>query len=82
MFFVYVLQNLNGKLYIGSTENVQKRLSCHNGGKVESTKPHRPYKIIYTEEFETRSDAMARECQIKRSGKLRKMIKDKYGPIV
>lgn len=85
MYFIYVLQSkITNNLYIGYTENIKKRLAYHNSGKVLSTKPHRPYQLIYSEEHDSKQSALRREKQIKRSGKVRKLLKEgKYkGPIV
>jgi putative endonuclease len=40
---------------------MDKRLQNHNAGKVKSTKPYRPYKILYLEMHATKAEAMARE---------------------
>lgn len=71
-----------GKLYIGSTSNMEMRLGYHNKGRVRSTKPYIPYKIICIESCKTKTEALKRERQIKKSGKLRKMLKYNHGPIV
>ena len=66
MYFVYILESLkNGRHYIGSTANLSRRLSEHNDGKVKSTKHYRPWKIIYTEEFPSKNEALQRERKIK-----------------
>ncbi|MFA6131674.1 MAG: GIY-YIG nuclease family protein [Patescibacteria group bacterium] len=85
MYFVYVLQSeKDERLYIGSSADLDKRLKQHNSGKTKSTKPYRPYKLIYTEEFQSKTEALQREKQIKNSGFIRKQLKDgNYnGPIV
>jgi len=62
MYFTYVLRSQkDGKHYYGSTSNLQERLKVHNSGKVRYTKGHRPWIIHYSEEFETRSEAVKRE---------------------
>ena len=67
MFTVYVLQSSSySRYYTGYSADVEKRLEEHNSGSVFSTKPYLPYKIVYTEVFETRGEAMSREKQIKR----------------
>ncbi|MEK7652761.1 MAG: GIY-YIG nuclease family protein [Patescibacteria group bacterium] len=38
MFYLYILRNKNGKFYVGSTNNLKRRFSEHNSGKVFSTK--------------------------------------------
>ncbi len=66
MYFVYIIKSINiHRYYIGSTENVDKRLSNHNSGKVRSTKAFRPWEIVHTETYDDRTDAVKREKQIK-----------------
>ena len=66
MYFVYILKSLKVlRYYIGSSENVDRRLSDHNSGKVKSTKAYRPWKVVYLETFNIKSDALKREKQIK-----------------
>lgn len=76
MHFVYILESIpTGRWYVGSTENVEKRLVEHNRGATSSTKPYRPYRIVYTETYPTKTNALQRERQIKRSGGIRQAIK-------
>ena len=66
MFKVYIIQSLvNNRYYIGHTEDVDKRITKHNAGEVKSTKYGKPWKIIYLEEYSSRSDAYQRELEIK-----------------
>ncbi len=66
MFTVYILQSLkNSRYYIGHTENIILRLKRHNNSLVRSTKSYVPWKIIYTEEYNTKSEAYRRELEIK-----------------
>ena len=66
-YFVYVLiSEKNGRAYIGSCEDVSVRLSRHNGGKVTATKHQLPYRLAYTEEFDTCGEARKRESWLKR----------------
>ncbi len=52
MAYVYILQSdKNGKFYIGSTENIERRLEEHNSGKVFSTKGLRPLKLIFKQYY-------------------------------
>ena len=78
MFFVYILRNQKNNLYIGSTENVLKRLIRHNNGGSVWTRKRGPWKLIYHEKFTTRAEAEKREKQIKsyKGGRaLKKLIK-------
>jgi putative endonuclease len=66
MYFVYILQSdRDKKRYIGCTENLERRLEEHNSGSVKSTKNRRPLKLIYFEEYESKSVASKREREIK-----------------
>lgn len=65
-FVVYILQStVNSRKYIGSTQDLSLRLERHNNGDVRSTKPYRPYVVIYKELFKTRVEALKREKQLK-----------------
>ena len=51
-FYIYVLKSLkDGKLYIGKTEDLKKRVKEHNAGKVKATKNRRPLELIYYEAY-------------------------------
>ena len=66
MFYVYVLRCTDGSLYCGYTNDVEKRFEKHKSGKgAKYTKSHPPLEVVYVEEFETKSDAMKREFEIK-----------------
>jgi putative endonuclease len=65
-YFVYILESeLNGSYYVGQTEDLQKRLEEHNKGRVQSTKYSRPWKLVHYEEYESRSESVKREREIK-----------------
>lgn len=66
MVSLYILKNTNDKYYVGITSlKVNLRLIRHNNGDVISTKYHRPWEIVYTEEFDDYKSARMREKQIK-----------------
>ena len=66
MYYVYVLQSKKDRnLYIGHTENIDRRLRDHNNGKVKSTQKRRPFELIRKEEFSSRSEARWRERSLK-----------------
>ena len=72
-YWVYVIQSENDSwTYTGHTNDVKRRLHDHNRGKMKSTRHHGPFKLIYTEEFSSRSEAMIREKFLK-SGKGRQI---------
>ena len=65
--FTYIVECSDGTFYTGWTNNLDKRLEAHNSGKgAKYTKTRKPVKIVYTEEFETKEEAMSREYAIKR----------------
>ena len=79
-FWVYILKNATtGKLYKGHTADLGKRLARHNTRETKSsryTHKHKgPWRLIYSEEYLTRSEAMKRERFLK-SGQGRDWIKD------
>lgn len=78
MFYVYVLKSEKyDELYIGSTNDLKRRLSEHNAGKSTATKIKRPYKLIYYEAYVAESDARRRESMLKLRGQARRQLKDR-----
>ena len=74
-YFVYVLYSKKlDQTYTGHSNNVDCRLVKHNLGLEKSTKHGIPWKIIYTEKFKTRGEAIKREKELK-TGKGRDFIK-------
>ena len=62
MHHVYILLNeAKTKTYTGVTDDVGKRLKEHNEGRVKSSRPYRPYRVVYSEEFRTLSEARQKE---------------------
>ena len=75
MHFVYILKSgKDDKLYIGSTESLERRLKEHNTGRVRSTAYRRPLTVVYTEKFGTKKEALQREKYFKGGGKARKLL--------
>jgi len=70
MHYVYILKSKRDeKLYIGSTNDLRRRLSDHNSGNVASTKSRIPFKIRYYEAYYSEGDARGRERSLKKDGK-------------
>jgi putative endonuclease len=62
MYFVYVLRSaVTGRLYTGSTADVQDRLRRHNSGESKATRHGIPWLLVHTETFATRAEAVRRE---------------------
>jgi len=66
MFTVYIVQSLQtGRYYIGSTNNLERRLQEHNNNKTASLKNKGPFIVIYKEMYASSIEARRREIQIK-----------------
>ena len=73
--FTYILKCTDDTLYIGSTNNLEKRLVEHNNLKAGAhyTKTRRPVKLVYSETFVTLKEARAREIELKRLTRQKKL---------
>ena len=61
-YVVYAIKSqLDGRIYVGFSSDVEKRLKEHNSGKTKSTKGFRPWNIIFTEEHSDRIIAREKE---------------------
>ena len=57
-FYVYVIKStLKNWCYVGMSTNVEKRLFEHNSGGVRSTKPYKPFQLLFVQEVKTRIEA-------------------------
>lgn len=66
MFYVYAIKsNSRNYIYVGLTNNLERRLEEHNSENNKTTKPYRPFKLIYSESFITRVDARIKEKVLK-----------------
>ncbi|RJO60924.1 MAG: GIY-YIG nuclease family protein [Dehalococcoidia bacterium] len=77
-YFVYVLRNPQGRLYIGFTTDLQRRLQQHQNGETGWTKRYRPWELVYHEVYSNRSEAIKRERSLKqgkRNQELRQFLK-------
>ena len=67
MNYTYILECADGTYYTGWTNNLEKRLASHNAGTASKyTKSRRPVRLLYSESFPTKEEAMSREWHIKR----------------
>ncbi len=80
MYFVYMLlsQDVNKHSYVGSTNNLEKRLKLHNEGKGAKYTKGRNWKVIYKKKYKNKSEALKEEYILKKNYKLRKEIKKKH----
>jgi putative endonuclease len=67
-FITYILKCKDGTLYVGSTNDIERRMHQHNNLKKGGhyTKIRRPVSLIYKEEYATLNEARKRECEIKK----------------
>ena len=66
MAHMYILLTRKPDYYVGSTDDLESRLTKHATGKVKSTKSKLPVQLVYSEYYPTRGEAQKREYQIKR----------------
>jgi len=66
LYTVYAIKSLLKQyIYVGLTNNLARRFEQHNKGYESTTKPYRPYKIIYIEDFPDRISARKKEKYLK-----------------
>ena len=66
-FHVYILQSeATGRYYVGQTKDLRERLTYHNAGYSLSLRNRGPWKLVYSESYATRSEAVLREQSLKR----------------
>jgi putative endonuclease len=75
-FYVYVLESQKDKEnYVGFTTDIRKRIEEHNKGLNFSTRPRRPFKLIYCELCTNENDARRRERYLKTTRGRRFLVK-------
>ncbi len=76
MYYVYILKSKkDNHCYVGSTNDLRRRLLEHNGGTVRSTKSRRPFELRYYESYFDEGDARNREAQLKKDGRALSVLK-------
>jgi putative endonuclease len=80
-YVVYILLCSDNTLYTGWTDDLAKRIMLHSLGKASKyTRSRLPVVEYYTEEFDTKNEAMSRECAIKKMSRGKKLkLKFDYG---
>ncbi|MBN1822381.1 MAG: GIY-YIG nuclease family protein [Prolixibacteraceae bacterium] len=69
-FFIYILgSEVDQSFYIGQTGNLIERVKSHNKGSNKSTKYKKPWKLIYSESLNSRSEAYKLEQKLKKAEK-------------
>ena len=78
MYYVYLLvSKIKNKTisYVGYTNDLNKRIKLHNNSKGAKFTRGRFWKLLYSEKYKTKKEAILRECYIKKNRKLRNLIK-------
>lgn len=71
--YVYILECRDGTLYTGWTNHLEKRIEAHNQGKgAKYTKGRGPVKLVYSECYATKKEALRREYAIKQMSRKEK----------
>jgi len=65
MYDMTLQSQKDNSFYIGFTSNLNQILEYHNSGKSRYTSKKMPWKVVYTEKFEIRSEAIRREKFLK-----------------
>jgi putative endonuclease len=66
MFYAYAIKSLTRNyIYVGLTNNLERRIEEHNKGENKSTKAYRPFVLIFSQECETRVEAREMEKYLK-----------------
>jgi len=74
MNYVYILQCHDGTLYTGWTTDLEARFAAHNEGSgAKYTKGRGPVTLLYSETFESKSEALKREIAIKKLSRAEKL---------
>ena len=72
MYYTYVLKStVDNELYIGSTNDLRRRLVEHQSGKSFATSPRSPFTLVYYESYGAEEDARRRESSLKLRGQAR-----------
>lgn len=74
MNYIYILKCSDGTLYTGYTNNISKRILAHNSGKgAKYTRGRRPVKLVYSEKYLSKKNALKREYEIKQLSRKEKI---------
>ena len=74
MWYIYILETNDGRYYTGSTNDINRRIKAHQEGKgAKFTRSFGVHKLLYTEKFRSKSNALKREKQIQSFSKIQKI---------
>jgi len=78
-YYVYVLKSREGRLYIGSTTDLDRRMRQHQEGKAGWTRSRGPWELVHVETFIARSEALHCERRLK-TGKANQELRQRFVP--
>ncbi|MBI2446869.1 MAG: GIY-YIG nuclease family protein [Parcubacteria group bacterium] len=65
-YFVYAIRSTQRNyIYVGLTNNIERRIKQHNDGKEKTTRAYSPFRVIYVDKFEDRKSAREKEKYLK-----------------
>ncbi|MGK9476555.1 GIY-YIG nuclease family protein [Melioribacter sp. OK-6-Me] len=66
-FFTYIIFSPSkNRFYVGSTNDINRRLTEHNSGQSKSTNSGKPWKLVFFKEFTSRSEAISHKIKKRR----------------
>ena len=79
--FVYILKDKNEKFYVGSTNDLERRMRQHRAGHTQTTRNMKISVLVFSQKFDSLEQARKIETRIKklkRKDYIEKIIKDGY----
>lgn len=79
--YIYILEDSRQKFYIGSTDNVERRLKQHNSRHTQTTSRMGKLNLVFCQEFDTLREARRIEFKLKRLKRkdyIKKIVADGY----
>ncbi len=65
--YVYMIRSISvGKYYVGISQDVDRRLTEHNSGKLKTSSKNKPYQIVYKKEYQDYKNARKHEIWLKK----------------
>lgn len=75
-YYTYLVECADGTMYCGCTNDLTKRVGDHNSSKkgAKYTKGRRPVKLVYSQQFDSKAQALLREREIKKLTRVQKLV--------
>ena len=79
-YFVYVMRNPQGRLYVGFTTDLERRVGQHQAGEGGWTHSRGPWELVHFETFTRRAEALRRERDLKR-GRTNQELRERFSVV-